>query len=524
MNCKFLNFILLFFISCISNAQNCYIPHKQSLHGSLMQVADLNSDGKEDLLVKGNKSIVRHFETTPVTFTTSTTELYEYSPTLMLTADFNGDNKPDLLTTRAAWNDLYIAINGGTTYTTTINGFFVDEIITGDFNNDTKLDMVFCMPLYNNGSIQVLLGNGNGTFQPIQTYASEPIYKSLKGDFNKDGNLDILINSGKVLLGDGTGKFITQSSFTYDGSVDDMASYDLNNDLLLDLVVSGKDKVAVFFGQGDGTFNHHATYTVSEYQNVRVPYYNYLAIGDLNKDGVADLVVACGSLNTVVLFTGKEDGTFVKGASYVTDEEPYYPIIKDFNGDSYVDFAVATKYDMYFMLNSNTQLAAPIISENEIKYCTNESAAILTATGSNLTWSHNFISHEYAWNMRMVESQTPVTGVNNNTIYHVDQTVDNCQSAVSTILVKVETCTGLVENELSAINFYPNPVNEVVHVTLPIEIQNGFIEILNTQGKVVYTQRFDSNKVLIKTDLLNNGIYFFKAYFQGKLFTKTFVK
>ena len=90
-------------------------------------------------------------------------------------------------------------------------------IVAGDFNGDGRTDLAVA----NSGSddVSVLLGNGDGTFQPQVTYAvgSEPD-ALVAGDFNGDGRTDLAVanagsNDVSVLLGNGDGTFQTQVTY-----------------------------------------------------------------------------------------------------------------------------------------------------------------------------------------------------------------------------------------------------------------------------------------------------------------------
>src|ERR1051325_9120463 len=91
------------------------------------------------------------------------------------------------------------------------------DVVTADFNNDGKLDLATSSydDATGDGSVIVLRGNGNGSFQPAATFATGPYPFSLAaGDFNADGKIDLATaNSGgggndlSILLGNGQGDF-----------------------------------------------------------------------------------------------------------------------------------------------------------------------------------------------------------------------------------------------------------------------------------------------------------------------------
>jgi hypothetical protein len=162
-------------------------------------------------------------------------------------------------------------------------------------------------------------------------------------DFNGDGNLDIAIanrtsNDISVLLGKGNGTFNPQVKYSSGNGTDPVAiaAADFNGDGKPDLVVvnSATKNVSVLMNTGTGTFNAPVKYTVGTNPSA-------VAVGDLNGDGVADIAVTNSGSSTVTVLINNGTGTFATGKNYATDASPSSIVIADFDGDGANDLAVA---------------------------------------------------------------------------------------------------------------------------------------------------------------------------------------
>jgi hypothetical protein len=185
-------------------------------------------------------------------------------------------------------------------------------IIPTDFNNDGILDFAASW----GSEIQVLLGNGNGTLR-FGSFATHSYYSSSAiayGDFDNDGNEDLVFGADpkgpptqlKVSLGNGDGTFRQGSRFWRFNVLYLLAIVvgDFNRDGNLDLVTNPSKQeveVAVFLGNGDGTFKHLVDYSVGDY---------YVISADFNGDGILDLALLWD--HAIYVMLGNGDGTFHK--------------------------------------------------------------------------------------------------------------------------------------------------------------------------------------------------------------------
>lgn len=266
------------------------------------------------------------------------------------TADFNGDGFLDLVAANQQDNvfDLLLG-NGDSTFQAHIDfpvtGSVPGSVTVADFNKDGKMDVAVanqCTPNMlcdaSAGSVDVFLGNGNGTFQNAADVGDgeNPVWIT-NADFNKDGNLDLAVSAAgdctiKVLLGNGNGTFDTPLSAPLPGCGNGMfVAADFNNDGKLDLAVIESNAFAVLLGNGDGTFQPGGSISATGAEG--------LVAADFNKDGNLDVAVAVGQGADV--FLGNGDGTFQGASLYPTDALADSVVTDDFNGDGFPDLAIA---------------------------------------------------------------------------------------------------------------------------------------------------------------------------------------
>lgn len=190
------------------------------------------------------------------------------------------------------------------------------EIGLAKFDGDQVPDLV--VPNYRSGDVSVLVGNGDGTFQPQRRFGGTPSPDSTTtGDFTGRGHTDVAVlqdfpvaggtSKFAVLLGRGDGTFAppVEYSTIFSAGAFPIRAGDFTGDHKSDLVVfsSNSPRGQIFLNTGDGTFRDGGTFSTGEnVENAQV--------ADLNGDGRLDLVTTGTSSGNVFVLLGNGDGTF----------------------------------------------------------------------------------------------------------------------------------------------------------------------------------------------------------------------
>jgi hypothetical protein len=275
--------------------------------------------------------------------------------------------------------------NGDGTFRTAVTyasgGFDDYSVAVADVNGDGKPDLLVANLGCANGVVVagcpggvvgVLLGNGDGSFQPVVTYNSGG-YQALSlvvADVNRDGKPDIVVANGcvtdlncygvvGVLLGNGDGTFRTAVTYNSGGyEAFSIVVADVNGDGKPDLLVANAcpsqcstatdtGTLGVLLGNGDGTFQSALTYGSGGIDG------RMLAVADVNQDGKPDVVVAnvtsCNFCDgSVGILLGNGNGTFGAPVAYDTGACNTNALaVADVNGDGKPDIVVANQWTNY---------------------------------------------------------------------------------------------------------------------------------------------------------------------------------
>jgi hypothetical protein len=360
-------------------------------------VGDFNGDGNLDLAVAlGNKAAVAILMGTGngtfgaySTIATSNSNLY--FPVALTVGDFNHDGRLDIATADNTQDVSLLLGNGNGTFQTskTIATSKVPTgIASGDFNNDGNLDLAVTTT---SNTVDILLGQGDGTFQSYVSTATGTGTKpeSLAvADLDGDGNLDLVVacygaNAVGVLLGNGDGTFLPIELYAAGDGPIAVTTADLNLDGIPDLVVTDLtgNGITLFEGNGDGTFLPLPGYSTTSGSEPAAS-----IVADLNADGTPEIVSVLYEANAIyVLENERIQGAMLKNLKLSTSGT--IDVTAFYAGDDY--YAPATSAT-YAFTGSATMAAAPAFSPVAGNYTTSEGVTLSSTTsGAKIYYTTN---------------------------------------------------------------------------------------------------------------------------------------
>ncbi len=288
-------------------------------------VGDLNGDGKADLAVDGCPapdcpdgiaSLMTLLGNGDGTFQSPVAyPVASFYP--LFIADLNGDGRADVAVGHAG-STVTVLLGDGKgglgAPTDWLAGevgkdLTADAIFAADVNADGNQDIVLFQSAFPDGNVSVLLGHGDGTFETPQLSAGCLFLQPAIADFNRDGRTDVVYSGGVA------------------------PPY-------------RPIPVSVALSKGDGTFGAASS---PAYPDMHVP--ATFAAGDLDGDGVTDLVIRGSSTSDVSIAYGNADGTFQTAESFPLSSTAVVVRLIDIDNDARLDLVLSTGAGLVVLLN-----------------------------------------------------------------------------------------------------------------------------------------------------------------------------
>ncbi len=360
--------------------------------------------------------------------------------------------------------------NGSGGFSTHVNypaSISPNTIAKGDFNGDGNADLVVQDFISNN--LAILLNNGSGIFSApsLITTGTDP-EMIVCADFNADGNTDIvgIATTGStgifILNGNGSGSFSAPVTMPISNDVHFIASADFNADGKPDIAITEQNNLNIYLGNGTGGFLAPNSIAITGY----LP---KLICKDFNTDGKMDIAVCNYTSSNIAVLLGNGSGGFFAPTTFGTNIMPSSVGSGDFDNDGNIDLIVTQHSYMLHTMN------------------------LLTGNGSG-----SFASPVNIATTRSVISADG-TDLNND---GKDDLVVLYDSSVSTSIPE-KIAAG---NELTV---YPNPNNGLFYISEKLE-QNSVVTIYNITGQAVAEAAHNtSGKTMIDIQNQPKGVYFY---------------
>lgn len=344
------------------------------------------------------------------------------SPAAIAAADFNGDGNADLATADQATNSVAVLLGGGDGTFAAPRSFPTgpgpSDIAAADFNGDRRVDLATANYAGGgSGSVSVLLGSGDGSFDRPRTFdTARGTFGLAAGDLNGDGTTDVatantLSMSASVLFGYGNGSLAPATHLWtgasswpwavaivdadgagtadlavanyeastvgimrgFGGSFSSVTQYptgshpvgitgaDFNGDGRVDLATADLhgDTISVLLGAGGGAFPSSTHYPVGTRPSADVEYPSAIVAADLDSDGDPDLAAPDYETARVSFLLGNDDGTFEAAQHAATQPTPADVVAADFDSDGFTDLATANYSDDSVSVLLNAAAPAP---------------------------------------------------------------------------------------------------------------------------------------------------------------------
>lgn len=419
----------------------------------------------------------------------------------------------------------------------------------GDYDNDGDLDLFYTGFLNNsNPGGGGLFQNNNGTFTLVSNSGLPQLETGEAdwGDFNNDGNLDIIImgydNSTyaaktDIYINNGNGTFTAANSGVINAYMGDVKFVDVNNDNLLDIAITGIETTNWTYFTKIYTNNGNGTVTQS---NNSLPSVNYgkIKFADFDNDGDMDFVLN-GWKNTnntpyTAVWTNDGNGNFTENTTislaqlWLGDME-WTDVDNDNDIDLFISGTPSSESEMHLYLNDGNgnftedphfSSLTPVHQSNIVfADFDNDGDQDFFLMGRHYSSNAEFYaSYLYINNNAVFTENTSFNFI--STIYGDAEAGDYDNNGFPDLFVcgndtNDNGAAALYQNGTASLvsdylineyKIYPNPATDILYIQ-PVQSKNFSVLITNLTGQIIYQNNINSSFVSINLKNYKPGIY-----------------
>jgi len=324
----------------ISSDELPHIPNE-------FEVADLDSDGRDDLVVlnTAESSVSVMMGLGGGAFSEPVSYPITINQSDLIIKDIDGDSVPDIVTTYHFAGELGILLgNGDGTFG---ESTMIDYVVAlraigfGDLNSDGLVDLVIARTR----QIKVYLGIGGGAFEFLRTHTIGDDPRSiLIEDINGDSNPDVIVtNTGSdtisILYGNFNGSLDFHKQFQTPDRPENVSAGDFNLDGEVDIAVTGNGGMWILDSDGAKGFRTGKA-PFGRFNDTQ-----HFVLRDLNNDGMDDLVVPYGGgSNSLGIYMATGDGAFADPVDSMPTNNESMIVLDDYNNDGVDDLVMADQF------------------------------------------------------------------------------------------------------------------------------------------------------------------------------------